>query len=81
LRKLAKGNLSDRIIEWIEVKPSTFYFMSTEQLTITGVTFDSSNTNEIVANVLNTGTVEIVISGAEVTGNNITGAPISLSLA
>ena len=49
----------------------SFNFMATEQLTITGITFDSSNQTEVVAHVLNTGTADIIISSAKVTGKGI----------
>ena len=54
----------------------SFNFMATEQLTITSVSFSPNNTT-ITCNVLNTGTVDVIITGAEVIGNNVTGASVN----
>ena len=53
----------------------SFNFMATEQLTITSVSFGPANTT-ILCDVLNTGTVDVIITGAEVTGNGVTGASV-----
>jgi flagellin-like protein len=53
----------------------TFNFMPTEQLAITSLDFGPTDTT-IMVNVQNTGTVDIIISGAEVTGKSVTGASI-----
>jgi flagellin-like protein len=55
----------------------SFNFMSTEQLTITGVTFGPANTT-ITARVLNTGTVDVIISGATVTGNGVNSVSVAV---
>ncbi len=54
----------------------SFNFMNTEQLTITSVTFGSANTT-IVASVQNTGTVDVIINDATVTGKDVTGASVT----
>lgn len=53
----------------------TFNFMATEQLTITRVTFGPANTT-IVANVLNTGTTDVIINNVNVVGNGVTDASV-----
>jgi flagellin-like protein len=56
----------------------SFNFMSTEQLTITGVTFTPTNSSQIVAHVLNTGTVDVIISDATVTGNGVNSTSVAV---
>jgi flagellin-like protein len=50
----------------------TFQFMETEQLQITSVTFDTAVDGGIIASVRNTGTTDVIIISAKVTGNGVT---------
>jgi len=51
----------------------TFTFMATEEMTITTASFNAARTG-INMTVLNSGTSEIVLSAATVTGSGVTGA-------
>jgi len=54
----------------------TFTFMATEELKITSLDFDTT-TDVITVNYINTGTTDVTISGATVTGGNVTSATLS----
>jgi flagellin-like protein len=55
----------------------SFNFMSTEQLTITGVTFGTNSTT-IQVHALNTGTVDVIVSGCTVTGNGVNATSVTV---
>jgi len=55
----------------------TFTFMATEELKITSVTFDPTNSSEITVNVMNTGTTDVtIVTNVKVTGLGVTGGTI-----
>lgn len=63
----------------------TFTFMATEQASITNLAFAGTGNNQITATVMNTGTTDVIISSASISGYNITtstftitGGPITL---
>jgi flagellin-like protein len=55
----------------------SFNFMATEQLTITGVTF-GTNSSTIQVHCLNTGTVDVIVSGCTVTGNGVNSTSVAV---
>jgi len=57
----------------------TFNFMETEQLSITNLAFAGTDNNQITATVLNTGTTDVIINSASITGYNITTSTFSVT--
>jgi hypothetical protein len=72
-----KAPYLNRIIEWNEVilPDLSFNFMQTKQLQITKVEFVSGSTVNVT--VMNTGTSDVIISDATVTGFGVTDASVS----
>jgi len=70
IEKNPKTTYLDRIIEWKEVS-QTYTFMETEQMTFTKVTYTGTSgaaDNTIVINLQNTGTADMVLTEAVITG-------------
>jgi len=53
----------------------TFTFMETEQIAITGLSFNTAN-DQITVSFQNTGTTDVTITSAKVTGGNVTSASV-----
>ncbi|MHC3129510.1 MAG: hypothetical protein IBV52_05475 [Candidatus Bathyarchaeota archaeon] len=57
----------------------TFTFMETEQITITKLAFAGTNNTQITATVMNTGTTDVIISSASISGYNITTSTFTIT--